>query len=186
MYFQPPKQRYLPNQVEISNAIRSLYVDTARWLQNMIVSEVLNLPNKDFVKERLDQVAYDASVLFTRYYGQEAANKMRQLYLAYFENVHDMIESYQNNDIADIEQHRAALYQIADEIAALLSRLNRYWDYETLRALSYVLVDDTTTQIQTLVSGDYPNDIRAYDEYVNQVYRISDELTYGILRQFQI
>ncbi len=185
MYFQPPTQRFLPNQVEISNQVRSLYVDTARWLRNMIASEVLNLPNKDAIRNRLDQVAYDAGTLFTRYYGPEAGDKLRQLYLDYFDSVHDMIESYQNNDIAGIEQHRAVLYRVADEIAALLSQLNRYWNFETIRALSYVLVDDTAKQIQAIVSGDTLNDILAFDEYISQAYRVSDELTYGILKQFQ-
>ncbi len=186
MYFQPPTQRFLPNQVEISNQIRSLFVDIARWLRNMILSEQLDLPNKDAIKNRSDQTAYEASALFARFYGQEAGDKVRQIYLDYFESVHDMIQAYQDNDIVGVEQYRTALYQGADELAALLSRLNRYWDYATLQALQYVLVDDTVKQIQTLVSGDYPNDILAYDEFINQAYAIADVLTYGILKQFQI
>jgi hypothetical protein len=104
----------------------------------------------------------------------------------YFENVLGMIEAFQNNDLEDVEQHRAALYRGADELSELFARLNRYWDYSTLQALQYVLVDDTVKQIQTLVSGDYENDILAYDEFINQAYAIADVLTYGILKQFQI
>ena len=185
MYFQPPAQQFLPNQVEISNSIRSLFVDIARWLRNLILSEQLGLPNKDAIKNRLDQAAYEESVVFSRFYGQEAGDKVRQIHMNYFENVLGMIEAFQNNDLEDVEQHRAALYRGADELSELFARLNRYWDYATLQALQYVLVDDTVKQIQTLVSGDYENDILAYDEFINQAYAIADVLTYGILKQFQ-
>ena len=186
MYFQPPAQRFLPSQVEISNTIRSLFVDNARWLRNMILSEVLNLPNKDAIKERLDQVAYDASVLFSRFYGQEEATRAQQIYLDYFDNVHDLIEAYLKNDITDIEQHRANLYQDVDEFSQLLSRVNRYWDYETLRTLFYIMVNDTINQIENIVRQEFQNDIAAYDQFFNQIYRVSDELTYGILKQFPL
>ncbi len=133
-----------------------------------------------------DRVAYEAGDLFYQYYGQEAANRVRQIYLDYFQNVHDLIESYLRNDVAEIAQHRAILYQDVDEFAQLLSRLNRYWDYETLRSLLYVMVDDTINQIENTVRQDYQNDIAAYDQLIDQIYRVSDELTYGILKQFQI
>ena len=186
MYFVPPAQRYLPNQVEISNTIRRLFVDNVRWLRNMILSEVLDLPNKDAIKDRLDRVAYEAGDLFSQYYGQETANRVRQIYLDYFQSVHDLIEAYLRNDAADIEQHRIVLYQYVDEFAQLLSRLNRYWDYETIRTLLYVMVDDTINQIENTVRQDYQNDIAAYDQLIDQIYKVSDALTYGMLKQFQI
>ena len=184
--WQSPVKRFLPNQVEISNTIRRYWVDTARWLRNVVYSNILNLGNHEAIEARLNQTADAFGALFTQFYGQETGNRVRASFLQFFDAVKEMVEAYQINDAAAIEQQRASMYAAADELAEILSQVNRYWDRMTLQALLHVLAASAESQIANIATGNYEQEIEAYDQFIEQIYRISDEFTYGILRQFQI
>ena len=183
---QPPARGILPSDVELSNTIRRGWINTARWLRNFILSSVLGLGNRDIIVQRLYQTADEAADLYAQYYGQNVADSIRTIYQDYFRNVGAMIEAYQSGDMAAAEQIRRYLYETADKLAADLSRANRYWDYPTLQTLLYVLVNNTEDQLIGIVTGNYEQEVDAYDRYIDQVYNISDELTRGIIRQFRV
>ncbi len=183
---QPPVPRILPNDVELSNTIRKYLVDTARWLRNAILSDVLGLGNRDTIVQRLYQSADQLGIFFAQYYGDQIGNEVREIYQSYYRHIQSMIQAYLAGNTEAIEQLRADMYEDADNFAAILSRVNRYLDYATLQALLYVLVDSAENQIAGIVEGDYDKEVAAYDQYIEQIYNISDEITYGIIRQFRV
>ena len=184
--WQPPAQRPLPSDIELANSVQRRWMDLARWLRYFIYSEILGLGNREAAESRLTQIANDVGSFYARYYGPEIGTSAQAIYQNYFFHVKDMIEAYKNNDMALIEQQRYSMYKDAYDFSKLLSGVNRYWDEATLQALLYVLVDNTEKQIEYIINRNYEDEIVAYDQYVEQIYRIADEITYGLIRQFNI
>ena len=176
-----PARRILPNDVELSNSVQRRWLDLARWLRSFIYSEILNLGNREATEARLNQIADDASSFYAQYYSPEVGTSAGTIYRNYFAHVKGLIEAYKNNDIALIQQQRYAMYKDSYDLSKLFSQMNRYWDQATLQALFNVLVDNTEKQIQYIINGNYEEEILAYDQYVDQIYRIADEITYGLL-----
>ena len=186
MLGESPARRILPSDVELSNLVQRRWLDLARWLRSFIYSEILNLGNREATEARLNQIADDASSFYAQYYSPEVGTSAGTIYRNYFAHVKGLIEAYKNNDMALIQQQRYAMYKDSYDLSKLFSQMNRYWDQATLQALFNVLVDNTEKQIQYIINGNYEEEIAAYDQYVDQIYRIADEITYGLLRQFDI
>lgn len=183
---QPPVIRFLPGQVELSNTIRKLWVDNNRWIRALIISIVFNLRNREAIEVRLEKIADAFAGLFTQYYGQNIGDRVRENYLRYIQNLEMMIEAYRDNNLEGVAQQRQVIYGIADELAQEYSQINRYWDMATMQILLHELLDATESQIMSITSGDFAKDIEECDRFMEQAYRLADELTYGMLRQFLI
>ncbi len=184
--WQTGRTQYLLNQVALSNSIRRLWVNNNQWIRALIFSILYGIGDQQAIEERLRQNAEEFATLFAQFYGQETANRIRENYVRYVQALTRMIEAYRDNDISTIATQREVLYQVADELAQIYSEINRYWDRATLQILIYELVNFTENQIMRTVGGDFAQSIQEYDEFMEQGYRLSDELTSGILRQFQV
>lgn len=132
---QPPIQGFLPYDVELSNTIRKNWINVARLLRNSILSSVVGLGSREISIQRLSQTADESGRFYAQYYGEEVENAVRTNYLNYFQNVQSLIEAYLAGNMDAAEQIQAQMYANADELAAQLSTLNRYWDFATLQAL---------------------------------------------------
>ena len=174
----------LLNQIELSNTVRKLWVDNSQWVRALIYSIFLNIGNRSAIEARLNRVAEEFGTLFSRYYGEETGNKVRANYLRYVLALETMLEAYRDNNVPVILEQRDQLYKTSDELAQLLAHVNRYWDLATLQVLLYELVNDTENEIAHIGTSDFAQEIQAHDQLVDQGYRVADELTSGILRQF--
>lgn len=130
--------------------------------------------------------AEEYSSLLRQYYGEDVVDRLRANYLRYIRNLETFIDGYKNQNTALIEQQRNILYGIGDELANILSGINIYWDLSILQPIIYQIIDSTEQQIIDIISGDYEKWIEDYEVFMKQVYRLSDEITYGILRQFPV
>ncbi len=178
--------QYLLNQVALSNSIRRIWVNNNQWIRALIYSILFQLGDQDAIEARLEQNAGDLAALFAQFYGQGVGNRIRQNYLIYIHALTALIEAYRNNDSSAIADQRQTLYEVSDQFAQILSEINRYWDRATLQAVIYELVNFTETQILRILAGDYAQSIQEYDEFMDQAYHFSDDLTFGILKQFQV
>lgn len=174
------------NQVELSNTIRRLWVDNNQWLRALVYSVFFNIGDRDAIEVRLNQVAEEFAQLFSRYYGPEAGDKIRDNYLMYIQALEGMLQAYRRNDSTAVLAYREQLYLAADELAQLYAQLNRYWDKATLQVMLYTLINDTESELAYIGAGDFPQEVAAHDRLMDQAYRLSDELTTGITRQFRV
>lgn len=178
--------QYLLNQVALSNSIRRIWVNNNQWIRALVYSILFQLGDQDAIQARLEQNADDLAALFAQFYGQSVGGRIRQNYLIYIRALTALIEAYRTNDASAIADQRQTLYEVADQFAQILSEINRYWDRATLQAVIYGLVNFTETQILRILAGDYAQSIQEYDEFMDQAYHFSDDLTFGILKQFQV
>lgn len=187
--WQPNPIRYLPAQVELSNTIRRILIDHTRWVRTLVSRIIFHIggqAGRKAVEERLEQISGRLADLFAEYYGEEFGNKVQETYHNYINHVTQMIEAYRDNNLVSAAEHRRILYGIADEFAQLATHINRYWDFATMQIVIRDLVNTTEAQILSIISADFEQDAEAYDNFMDQAYRLADELTYGILRQFQV
>lgn len=180
----PTGEPFLPPSVKISNIIREFWVSTNRWIIAFIRSILYSNPDREEIKDRLLGSAEEYSSLLRQYYAEDVVGRLRANYLRYIRNLEILVDAYKNNNTALIEQQRNILYGIGDELADIFSGINIYWDRSILQPLIYQIIDSTEQQIIDITSGDYVKWVEDYDIFMKQVYRLSDEITYGILRQF--
>lgn len=184
--WQTARTQYLLNQVALSNSIRRIMVSNNQWIRALIFSILYGRVDQQAIEQRLVQNANELGMLFAQFYGQETGNRVRDNYLTYLQNLGKMIEAYRDNDLSAVATQRKRLNQNANSFAQLLSGINRYWDLAALEALIAELVNLAESQILRIMSGEFTQSIQEYDEFMNQAYRLSDELTTGMLRQFQV
>ncbi len=174
------------NQIAVSNDIRRLWVDNAQWIRALIYSVFYDIGDQNAILARLNKTADDFATLFAQYYGEDTGRQVRDNYMEYVREVAEMIRAYRDGNQALVSDEREALYDTADELAALYGRVNRFWDEATMQMLLYALANATENEIGSIASGDYAREIAVHDEFMEQSYHLSDELTLGILRQFRL
>lgn len=184
--WQTGKTQYLLNQVALSNSVRRLWVNHNIWLRALMFSIIYGIGDREAVEERLRQNADEFTTLFAQFYGQDTGNRIRENYLRHVQNVARLIEAYRDNDVSAITDARTDLYQTGDALAQIYSEINRFWDRATLQAYIDELINLTENQIARIVNGDFSQSIQEYDQFMEQGYRLSDELTFGMLKQFQV
>ena len=178
--------QFLLNQVALSNAIRRLWVDSNMWVRSLIFSILFDIGDRDVIQAQLRKNADAFATLFEQFYGQQTGQRVRTLFLNYMQSVEAMIQAYKDNDLPAVAVQNENLYRFADDLSQLFANINRYLDKMTLQAMLYELINLTEYEIMHIHTGEFEQSAENYDEIMNQAYRVSDELTYGVLRHFQV
>lgn len=179
--------RFLPPQVQISNAIRKFLVDINRLTRIYIARTLLNVgvqPTKDAVNERFRSTVAEFRNLLLEYYGEDISNQVQNDSLTFINHFEQMVDAYAKRDENAIEQSRNALYFLANQYAQRYALINNYFDRNVILALFYEWINLAENQIVSLLNKDYARELKEYDEFMNVTYRMSDEFIYGMLRQF--
>ncbi|HWR21966.1 MAG TPA: hypothetical protein VN366_00685 [Feifaniaceae bacterium] len=178
--------RYLLNQVALSNAIRRLWADNSQWTWALIYSILYGQADRNAVVARLQRNADDFASIFSEFYGQQTGELVREYINNDLEGTIRMIEAYKANDVRAVRRAREYLYRNADELSRHLSRVNPYWDMPSLQVMFNEIINLLEYETMLIRDGRPDESIRRHDELMEQAYRLSDDLTYGILKQFQV
>ncbi len=186
--WQPAPMRFLPAQVELNNRIRAILMNHNRWVRVLIGRILYNINSnaQSVVQERLNTISNELTSLFTQYYGAETAKRVQELYTRYTQAVAALAHEYQENDMEGATEQRAILYGVADDIAHLAVNINRFWDFAIMQTILRELVNTTEDQITSIMTGNFIEDADQYDSFMDQAARLADEMTYGMLKQFQL
>lgn len=169
----------------ISNAIRRLEVDNISWTTALMYSLLFGPPTGvPVMRERLIRNAEDFGRLFGEVYGQEVGNQVKDIMNRYLEGTIALIEAYRDEDTAVIQEKRNALYDVADDLAALLAGVNPYLDQSSAQAVLYKIIYNNEEEILRIKNRDYEKSIQSHDELQSLLYEFSDELAMAIIRQF--
>ncbi len=178
-------QQRMLNAAAISNAIRSLEVDNVSWLTALMYTILFGPPTGiEEYRQRLLRNAEEFGRFFAQFYGEEAGDQVKRIMERYLSGNIALIEAYREDDVATIEEARNALYDVADELAALFASLNPNWDQYSAQAVLYKIIYNSEVEILRIKNRDYVQSIQAHDELNDLLYQFSDELAKGIIRQF--
>ena len=75
-------------------------------------------------------------------------------------------------------------YQNADDMAEAFSNINPFYPKEEIRQMLYDHLRLTANEVNARLSGNYVEDIAAYDMVQKEILRMSQFFVNGIVRQF--
>ena len=111
---------------------------TARILTRFfIISTAADLDDPEPVTQRLLRNPKDFAALLAPFYGTKAATMFEELFTEHLLIAAELVNAAKNGETDKVNDARERWYKNADEIAAFLSSINRYWCKAQWRDMLY-------------------------------------------------
>ena len=172
-------------ELELRNDMRKLWEDHITWTRLAIISLTTDSPDTQATVGRLLQNQDDIGDAIKPFYGDAAGEELSRLLREHILIAADLIAAARAGDSAAVETHQARWRANADEIAAFLNAANpRSWKLRKMTEMLYEHLDLTTSEVVARLTGDWAADVAAYDAIHLQALEMADELSTGIVKQF--
>ena len=173
-------------ELTLRNDMRKLWEDHITWTRLAIISLTTDAPDTQATVGRLLQNQDDIGDAIKPFYGDAAGEELSRLLREHILIAADLIAAAKAGDAAGVATHQARWRANADEIAAFLNAANpRSWKLREMKAMLYEHLDLTTTEVVARLQGDWAGDVAAYDAIHLQALEMADELSTGIVKQFE-
>jgi hypothetical protein len=172
-------------ELELRNDMRKLWEDHITWTRLAIISLTTDSPDTQATVGRLLQNQDDIGDAIKPFYGDAAGEELSRLLREHILIAADLIAAARAGDSAAVATHQARWRANADEIAAFLNAANpRSWKLREMKEMLYDHLDLTTSEVVARLTGDWAADVAAYDAIHLQALEMADELSTGIVKQF--
>ena len=169
---------------QLRTAMRKLWEDHVTWTRNVIFCLVDNLPGADQAVKRLLQNQDDIGNAVKSYYGDDAGKKMTDLLHAHINISADVVKSAKINDSKALDIASKKWSDNADQISDFLCKANPNWKLDDMKMMMHDHLKLTTDEAVARIKKDYDSDIKAYDSVHEEILKMSDMLSDGIIKQF--
>lgn len=176
---------YRLNQMALSNSVRRAWADFAAWTFILLYAILHGTHAPDIVENRLYKTADSFTELIAQFLGKDTGARMSQLIKEIIAGIARLARAYRDNDLSEVSVQHEALYERADELAAMFSQLSRYWDEAEIQAMLYEVFSDIEKLLVSIAAQDTGQVIRQYDALTSQAYKLSDELVTGLVQMLQ-
>lgn len=177
--------RDLSKQAALHDAMRKLWEDHITWTRIFIISAAADLPDNPTATNRLLQNQVDIGNAIKPYYGEDAGNKLTTLLKEHITTAADVVAAAKANDQAKLADANKRWFANADQIADFLSSANsKNWSQAEMRSMMHEHLDLTTQEAVARLHGDWAADVKAYDAVHQQILKMADQLTMGVVKQF--
>ena len=177
--------REVLKQTALHDAMHKLWEDHITWTRVFIISAAADLPDKATVTNRLLQNQVDIGNAIKPYYGEDAGNKLTTLLKEHITTAADVVAAAKANDQAKLADANKRWLANADQIADFLSTANpKSWPQAEMRSMMHEHLNLTTQEAVARLHADWTGDVKAYDAVHQQILKMADELTMGIVNQF--
>jgi len=172
-------------QAALHDAMRKLWEDHITWTRIFIISAAGDLPDKSAATDRLLQNQVDIGNAIKPYYGEAAGNQLTTLLKEHITTAAEVVAAAKANDQAKLADANKRWSANADQIADFLSGANpKNWPQPEMRSMMHDHLNLTTQEAVARLHGDWAGDIKAYDAVHQQILKMADGLTAGIVMQF--
>jgi hypothetical protein len=172
-------------QVAFHDGMRKLWEDHITWTRLAIVSFAADLPDFDATAARLLANQDDIGNAIKPYYGRAAGNALTKLLKEHIVGAVTLMKAAKSGDSAAITTASDAWYANGNQIADLLHSANPHaWSKTTMRKMMKVHLDETLSEAQHRLQGNYAADVRDYDAVHHHILEMADMLSAGIIHQF--
>lgn len=173
-----------PQAIEFRNNMRRVWEDHIVWTRNVILSFAHELPDKAAVVERLLKNQVDISALFQPHYGSANAATLASLLKDHIVIAADILTAAKAGDNDAVGKAVVRWQANADDISAFLAKLNpRNWPLAEMKPMMREHLDLTLKEAVARLSGNYKDDIAAYEEVHDAILMMADTLSLGIIAQ---
>lgn len=172
-------------ELELRNNMRKLWEDHITWTRMYMVSAIADAEDKDAVTKRLLKNQEDIANAIKPYYGNDAGEELEVLLKEHITTAAELIDAAKANDQVKLDAANKKWYDNANEIADFLSNANsKHWPRDGMRAMMKEHLDLTKQEAVDIINKRFDEDIADYDRVHNQILKMSDMLSLGIVRQF--
>lgn len=173
------------NRMEFRDAMRKLWEDHVTWTRLFVVSALADLPDKGATTERLLKNQSDIGNAIKPFYGDAAGDKLTALLKEHITTAAELVAAARANDKAKQDDATKRWYANADEIALFLSGANpKHWPEGEMKMMMREHLNLTTAEVVARLQSDWAADIAAYERIHEQILKMADMLSDGIMAQF--
>jgi hypothetical protein len=174
-----------PDRGDFRSDMRKLWDDHVTWTRLYIVSAAADLPNKDATAKRLLQNQVDIGDAVKPFYGDAAGEKLTALLNDHILIAAELIDAAKAGQTDKKDDASKRWYANADEIASFLSGANpKNWPPNEMKSMMHEHLDLTTAEVVAHLTKDWVADVAAYDKAREQILKMADMLSSGIVKQF--
>jgi hypothetical protein len=178
-------QKATTSQVVFHDAMRKLWEDHITWTRLYIVSAAADLPDQGATAGRLLQNQVDIGNAVKAFYGDAAGDQLTALLNDHILIAVDLINAAKAGDATAFAEANTRWYANADEIAVFLNSANpENWPLDEMKAMMKMHLDVTLQEAAARLNGDFAADIAAYDQVHEDILKMADMLSDGIINQF--
>ena len=165
-------------------AMRRLWSDHVIWTRQYIVAAVAGTPDADQAAARLLKNQEDIGGAIAGFYGEEAGNALTTLLKSHILIAVDLVAAAKSGNKVAFNIHDRQWTKNAQDIASFLSKANPHWTRKDVLDLLELHLDLTKREAVARLTGDWADDVAAFDEIFAEILTLADALSDGIARQF--
>jgi len=169
---------------ELRTAMRQLWEDHVTWTRNVIFCVMDGLSGTDQAVARLLKNQDDIGNAVKPYYGDDAGKKLSDLLHVHITTAADLLKAAKTDNNAAFDDANKKWTSNADEISDFLSKANPNWKLDDIKMMMHDHLKLTTDEAVARKKKDYDGDVKAYDKVHEEILKMSDMLTDGIVKQF--
>jgi hypothetical protein len=174
-----------PKELALRNSMRVLWEDHVTWTRLAVISLVGGTPDTEATVARLLRNQSDIGKAFAPFYGKKAGAALTAELRTHILIAADLIAAAKADDQAKVAAEQRRWQQNADDIAALVSKLNpRSWKRAALRSMLREHLRLTTDEVVARLQGNWAADVAAYDRIHTHALTMADALSSGLVAQF--
>ena len=180
-----PATAITPKELALRNSMRALWEDHVTWTRLAVISLIDGSPDTDATVGRLLRNQRDIGNAIKPFYGSAAGNALTAELRKHILIAADLIAAAKAGDQARVTAEQARWGRNADDIAALLNKVNpRQWKRAPLRAMLGEHLRLTTQEVVARLKADWTADVAAYDRIHRHALGMADALSAGLTAQF--
>jgi hypothetical protein len=170
--------------LDLNNTLRLLWEQHVWWTRSFIISVAADLPDLDAVTARLLQNPRVFQAVLEPLYGPGIAAEFARLFTEHLTIAAELVQAAKAGDAARAADAERRWYINADEIARFLARINPFWSQMQWRTMLGEHLALTKDEAVAILSGNYEQSIRIFDQIELQALEMADVMTEGLARQF--
>ena len=168
----------------LRTGMRKLWSDHVFWTRDFVIEAVAGIGETQLLVARLMQNQEDIGNAIIPYYGKEAGQKLTELLKEHIKIAGDLVAAAKAGEQDKVKEIYEKWQANAKEIATFLSGANPNWPQDVIERMLNSHLTLTAEEVVARITGQWKDDIEAFDKIYMQALDMADHLTSGIVAQF--
>ncbi len=168
----------------LSDQFRLLWEQHVYWTRMFIISVVFDLPDMQYVTNRLLRNPKDFANVLQLFYSEDIVSDFVDLFTQHLSIAAELVKAAKagNNAVATDAEKR--WYANADQIAKFFASINPYWSEQEWKRLLYDHLAMTKNEAVYMLNKKYADSINVFDNIEQGALDMADLMTQGIVKMF--
>ena len=169
---------YTPTPINIYKTLTKLWLQYVLWMRSFIISTKHDLPDLQFVTERLLMIPSDFARFLEPFYG-DSSKEFERLFRDHILLGTKFINDLKNGDSYAANVDRLNWYMNTDNLAEFLARTNQLFALQRWQEILYQLLRTVENYARSRFNEKYEEDILIYDSMEEQALKTADLMSQG-------